>query len=155
RVLEKGSLSGVGFVSEDRGATTDLPGHTTCSAVRPFHRQSVRAVRPDSGGLYLSQARTMALFQCPPDLGRQRRERRVGTLPLDCRGIVDPAVLLAAPFATTMLADFGAEVIKVEMPGTGDPFARWGRNKKSVTCDLRQPEGQELFKRLVSTADVV
>jgi crotonobetainyl-CoA:carnitine CoA-transferase CaiB-like acyl-CoA transferase len=64
-------------------------------------------------------------------------------------------VLLAAPFATTMLADFGAEVIKVEIPGTGDPFGRRGRNKKSVTCDLRVPEGQELFKRLVATADIL
>src|SRR5207244_4399694 len=74
-----------------------------------------------------------------------------------------------APFAATLLADLGAEVIKVELPGQGDfmrtigPFADgyslfWaveGRNKKSITCDLRKPAGQALMKRLVPQVDVV
>jgi crotonobetainyl-CoA:carnitine CoA-transferase CaiB-like acyl-CoA transferase len=90
-------------------------------------------------------------------------------LPLSGIRILDIGTRVAAPFAATLLGDFGAEVIKVELPGTGDfmrsigPFADgyslwWaveGRNKKSVTLDLRTPEGQEIFRRLVEHADVV
>jgi crotonobetainyl-CoA:carnitine CoA-transferase CaiB-like acyl-CoA transferase len=90
-------------------------------------------------------------------------------LPLTGIRILDVGTRIAAPFAATLLGDFGAEVIKVELPGTGDfmrgigPFADgyslwWaveGRNKKSVTLDLRRPRGQELFRALVRTADVV
>src|SRR5690606_14143160 len=71
--------------------------------------------------------------------------------------------------AATLLGDFGAEVIKIEQPGVGDfmrtigPFENgyslwWaveGRNKKSVTLDLRKPEGQEIFKRLVAVSDAL
>ncbi|MBI4506424.1 MAG: CoA transferase [Chloroflexi bacterium] len=78
-------------------------------------------------------------------------------------------MLLAGPFAASLLGDFGAEVIKVEQPRTGDPLRHlrptrdgvplwWkvtGRNKKSVTLDLRRTEGQELFRQLVAVADVV
>ena len=67
------------------------------------------------------------------------------------------------------LADFGAEVIKVERPGTGDEVRYWGhnkdgvglmyklinRNKKSITADLRSPTGVEIVKRLVEDADIV
>ncbi|MGH7785856.1 MAG: CaiB/BaiF CoA transferase family protein [Candidatus Binatia bacterium] len=90
-------------------------------------------------------------------------------LPLAGLRIVDIGTRIAAPFAATLLGDFGAEVIKVELPGSGDfmrgigPFADgyslwWaveGRNKKSITLDLRTPRGQDLFRRLVRTADVV
>lgn len=83
--------------------------------------------------------------------------------------IVDLATFLAAPFAATLLSDFGAEVIKVEMPGTGDHMRRHGpgykgvgywwtqddRNKKSVTVDMHKPKGQEIIKRLVAVSDVV
>jgi formyl-CoA transferase len=84
--------------------------------------------------------------------------------------ILEPGQLVAAPFASTLLADFGAEVIKTELPGTGDPARHmapmtadgasiwWktvSRNKKSVTLDLRQAEGQEIFKRLAREVDVV
>jgi crotonobetainyl-CoA:carnitine CoA-transferase CaiB-like acyl-CoA transferase len=89
--------------------------------------------------------------------------------PLSGVRILDIGTRIAAPFAATLLGDFGAEVIKVELPGTGDfmrsigPFAEryslwWAveaRNKKSITLDLRAPRGQELFKRLVREADVV
>lgn len=90
-------------------------------------------------------------------------------LPLSGIRILDIGTRIAAPFAATLLGDFGAEVIKVELPGTGDfmrtigPFADhhslwWaveGRNKKSITLDLRQARGQEIFRALVQKADVV
>ena len=90
-------------------------------------------------------------------------------LPLEGVRILEPAQLLAAPFATSLLGDFGAEVIKFELPGEGDRLrsnppiykgeSLWwkhtSRNKKSVTLDFRKPEGQELFKRMVPRADVV
>jgi len=85
--------------------------------------------------------------------------------------VIDAATFIAAPFCATLLGEFGAEVIKVEMPKTGDPVRRlgsitpetgdsliWlseGRNKKSVTLDLRAPEGARLFKDLTAKADVV
>lgn len=91
------------------------------------------------------------------------------TLPLSGIRILDLGTRIAAPFAATLLADFGAEVIKVELPGTGDfmrsigPFedgySLWwaveGRNKKSITLDLRKARGQEVLKRLVALSDVV
>jgi formyl-CoA transferase len=77
--------------------------------------------------------------------------------------------LLAGPFCGQLLADFGAEVVKVEAPGVGDPMREWGqkadgmglwwpvigRNKKSVEIDLRQKEGQELVRRLVAQSDIL
>ena len=83
--------------------------------------------------------------------------------------ILDIGTMVAGPVACTFLADFGAEVIKVEQPGGGDtlrglgPFKNgesiwWcleGRNKKSVTIDLRQKEGQDLLLRLVAKADAI
>jgi crotonobetainyl-CoA:carnitine CoA-transferase CaiB-like acyl-CoA transferase len=82
--------------------------------------------------------------------------------------IIDAATLFAGPLAATVLADFGAEVIKVEHP-SGDPsrshgyskdgVGLWwkmlGRNKRCVTLNLSKPEGQEIFGRLASDADVV
>jgi crotonobetainyl-CoA:carnitine CoA-transferase CaiB-like acyl-CoA transferase len=89
--------------------------------------------------------------------------------PLSGIRVLDVGTRIAAPFAATLLADFGAEVIKVEMPGKGDflrhigPFDQgyslwWAvenRGKKSITLDLRRAEGQELFRQLVAHADVV
>jgi len=89
-------------------------------------------------------------------------------LPLSGVRILDLGTRIAAPFAATLLADFGAEVIKVELPGRGDfmrsigPFvdgySLWwaveGRNKKSITLDLRTSRGQALLKRLVAVSDV-
>ncbi len=89
-------------------------------------------------------------------------------LPLAGIRILDLGTRIAAPFAATLLADFGAEVIKVELPGSGDfmrsigPFegdySLWwaveGRNKKSITLDLRQPRGQQVLKRLIAISDV-
>jgi len=91
------------------------------------------------------------------------------TLPLEGLRILDAGTRIGAPFAATLLADFGAEVWKIELPGQGDfmrtigPFDNgyslfWaveGRNKKSITLDLRKPRGQDLFKRLVPLADAI
>ncbi len=89
--------------------------------------------------------------------------------PLDGIRIVELGQLLAGPFAGSMLAYFGAEVIKVEPPKTGDPIRGWrevqngtslwwhsiGRNKKSVTIDLKTEEGRDLVRQLIDTADVL
>jgi crotonobetainyl-CoA:carnitine CoA-transferase CaiB-like acyl-CoA transferase len=84
--------------------------------------------------------------------------------------VLDLATFLAAPVAATLLGEFGAEVIKVEQPGVGDDLRRLGRsadghnsywwyvearNKRSITCNLRAPEGQALMRRLVAGAHVV
>ena len=89
--------------------------------------------------------------------------------PLDGVKVVDIANFLAGPIASMFLADFGADVVKVERPGTGDELRFWGndkdgvglmykmvnRNKRSVTADLRTPLGVEIVKRLISDADIV
>lgn len=90
--------------------------------------------------------------------------------PLADLRVIEMGVLLAGPFCGSLLADFGAEVIKVEAPGTGDPMRGYGqarldgealwwpvvaRNKKSITLNLRDAEGQELARQLVREADVV
>jgi formyl-CoA transferase len=89
--------------------------------------------------------------------------------PLTGLRVLDIATMIAAPFSAALLADCGAEVIKVELPGQGDalrnvaPMAHnrslyWsvlGRNKYSVTLDLRLPRGRELFLELVKHSDVV
>ena len=91
-------------------------------------------------------------------------------LPLDDVRVVELGQLLAGPFCGQLLGDFGAEIIKIEDPKAGDPMRQWGRekpygkslwwpvvarNKKSVTCDLRTPDGQDLVRKLVSRADVL
>ncbi len=89
--------------------------------------------------------------------------------PLDGLRVIDVGTRIGAPFCAGLLGEWGAEVVKVEQPGTGDfmrgigPFVDgyslfWaveGRGRKSATCDLRKPEGQDLFRRLASSADVV
>jgi crotonobetainyl-CoA:carnitine CoA-transferase CaiB-like acyl-CoA transferase len=83
--------------------------------------------------------------------------------------VVDAATLAAGPLVATTLGEFGADVIKVEQPGVGDPLRRWGeqkdgvglvwksvsRNKRCVTLDLRQARGQELLHRLLAMSDVL
>ena len=84
--------------------------------------------------------------------------------------VVECGTLLAGPFCGQLLGDFGAEVIKVEDPGAGDPMRQWGqvkvegrslhwpiiaRNKKSVTADLRRAEGQALLRGLLERSDVL
>ncbi len=85
--------------------------------------------------------------------------------------VIEIGTFLSAPFAATLLADFGAEVLKIELPGEGDPMrtlgsyppggesSYWwshiGRNKRSIALDVRQPEGREIVGRLLETADVL
>jgi crotonobetainyl-CoA:carnitine CoA-transferase CaiB-like acyl-CoA transferase len=84
--------------------------------------------------------------------------------------VLELGTLIAGPFCGQLLGDMGAEVIKIEAPGQGDPMRHWGpqprgkpsvwwpvigRNKKGITLDLRQEHGQRLFKDLASKSDVV
>ena len=84
--------------------------------------------------------------------------------------VLDCATFIAGPYCATFLAEFGAEVVKIEQPGPGDPTRKFGtptacgdslvwlsegRNKKSLTINLKSPEGSALLKRLVEQADVL
>lgn len=89
--------------------------------------------------------------------------------PLSGIRVLELGQLIAGPFAAKMLAEFGAEVIKIEPPGKGDPLRNWrllhdgtsvwwqvqSRNKKSVSLDLRQPEAQDLIRAMIKDVDVV
>ncbi|NVZ21207.1 CaiB/BaiF CoA transferase family protein [Pseudomonas costantinii] len=90
-------------------------------------------------------------------------------LPLQGLKVVELGQLIAGPFAAKMLGEFGADVVKIEPPLTGDPLRKWrllhdgtsvwwaaqSRNKRSLTLDLRQPEAQQVVRRLVAGADVL
>ena len=90
-------------------------------------------------------------------------------LPLAGLKVIELGQLIAGPFATKLLGEFGADVIKVEPPGTGDPLRKWRmiedgtslwwhvqtRNKRSVSLDLRTAEGQDLVRQLAADADVL
>jgi formyl-CoA transferase len=86
--------------------------------------------------------------------------------------VVELGTLIAGPFCSRILAEFGAEVVKVEAPGEGDPLRKWrklypdengtslwwlvqARNKQSVTANLKHPDGQEMVKRLIARADIL
>jgi crotonobetainyl-CoA:carnitine CoA-transferase CaiB-like acyl-CoA transferase len=89
--------------------------------------------------------------------------------PLSGLRVIDAGTMIAGPLAATQLADFGADVIKVELPNTGDSMRHWtpmkegrslwwkviARNKRLVTLTLSKPRGQELFRELVRGADIV
>ncbi len=90
--------------------------------------------------------------------------------PLEDVKVLDLSHALAGPFCSTMLADFGAQVVKLEPPGAGDLARVWGapmpgedtayfvglhRNKRGIVVDLKHPDGKELFFRLVERCDVV
>ncbi|BBU29491.1 CoA transferase [Burkholderia sp. THE68] len=89
--------------------------------------------------------------------------------PLQGIRVIEIGTLIAAPFAARMLAEFGAEVIKIETPNGGDPLRKWrklhegtslwwylqSRNKKSVCVNLKSPEGADVIKRLAADADIV
>ena len=88
---------------------------------------------------------------------------------LDGLKVIELGQLIAGPFAAKTLADFGADVIKIEPPGEGDPLRKWrllhngtsvwwqvqSRNKRSVVLDLRQAEGRDIVRRLIAEADVL
>jgi crotonobetainyl-CoA:carnitine CoA-transferase CaiB-like acyl-CoA transferase len=91
--------------------------------------------------------------------------------PLEGVRVVEIANWISAPFAATLLADFGADVVKIELPGSGDPmrtlgalpaegmsgywWSALGRNKKSVALDIRTPEGREILGRLLTGAELL
>jgi crotonobetainyl-CoA:carnitine CoA-transferase CaiB-like acyl-CoA transferase len=87
--------------------------------------------------------------------------------PLTDIRVIELGQLIAGPFCGQLMADMGADVIKVEPPGKGDPMRVWGRgdyplwwtvcarNKRCITANLREPEGQELVRKLISQADMV
>lgn len=90
--------------------------------------------------------------------------------PLAGLKVIEMGSFIAGPFCGQLLADFGADVVKLEPPGTGDAMRQWGvskrdgkslwwpviaRNKQSVTLDLRQPDGRDLARRLIAQADVL
>jgi len=91
------------------------------------------------------------------------------TAPLSGIKVIEIGTLIAAPFAARLMAEFGAEVIKIEAMGQGDPLRKWrklhegtslwwylqSRNKKSLALDLKSPEGLELIKQLLGDADVL
>jgi formyl-CoA transferase len=91
------------------------------------------------------------------------------TKPLEGIRVLEMGQLIAGPFAAKMLAEFGADVIKIEPPVTGDPLRKWrllhegtsvwwaaqSRNKQSLTLDLRSPEGQDVARRLIAQSDVL
>lgn len=91
-------------------------------------------------------------------------------LPLQGIRVIDIATVIAAPYCATVLGEFGADVLKLEHPEGGDALRRFGtpskrgdtltwlsegRNKRSMTIDLRTPEGAEVFKKLVAQTDVL
>ncbi len=96
-----------------------------------------------------------------------------GHLPLQGLRVLDLASFIAGPVATTVMGDYGAEVIKIEPPGEGDPQRKLGqahsipqhpvnfcwhlvnRNKRAMVLDLKHPEGRAAFDKLVATADVI
>ncbi|KUG53418.1 CoA-transferase [Serinicoccus chungangensis] len=92
------------------------------------------------------------------------------TGPLHGLRVVEVGQLLAGPFCGQLLGDLGADIVKLEDPGRGDPLRQWGRerpqgqsvwwsivgrNKRSVTVNLRSPEGQDIARRLIADADIV
>src|SRR5713226_5107757 len=97
------------------------------------------------------------------------RARRTSFVPLAGVRVVDLTRILAGPFCSMLLADMGAEVIKIEPPGEGDPvrkqgvvieglswyFAQFNRNKKSIALDLYSEDGKAILARLIERADVL
>lgn len=91
------------------------------------------------------------------------------TSPLAGLKVLELGQLIAGPFAAKTLADFGADIIKIETPGAGDPLRKWrllkdgtsvwwqvqSRNKRSVALDLKSPEAQDIVRRLAADADVL
>ncbi|WP_417532918.1 CaiB/BaiF CoA transferase family protein [Marinobacterium stanieri] len=97
------------------------------------------------------------------------KEQADQPLPLEGVRVLELGSLIAGPYAASILAQFGAEVIKVEPPGTGDPLRRWrkmhkdtslwwysqSRNKKSLTLNLKDPDAQDVIHKLVEDCDIV
>ncbi|MBM3347059.1 MAG: hypothetical protein FJY55_11280, partial [Betaproteobacteria bacterium] len=140
---------------------------TAARGAKPAGKPAQRAraagtVKPESAKRGARATRGMRAASCPGAARRPARSVFEGIRVLDIGHIV------AGPIAASVLADFGADVIKIERPGEGDPLRRQyvhkgaglhykmeARNKKSVTLDLKSGEGHAIFLRLVKTADVI
>ncbi|OEO25355.1 formyl-CoA transferase [Pseudomonas sp. J237] len=96
-------------------------------------------------------------------------ELNVSPMALQGLKVVEMGQLIAGPFASKLLGEFGAQVIKIEPPKVGDPLRKWrkikdgtslwwhvqSRNKQSLTLNLKEPEGQEIVRKLISEADIL
>lgn len=96
-------------------------------------------------------------------------QQKNADLPLKDIKVIELGALIAGPYASTILGQFGADVIKIEPPGEGDPLRKWrklhdgtslwwytqSRNKKSVTLNLKAPEAQDVVRKLAAEADIV
>ncbi|MBU2322145.1 MAG: CoA transferase, partial [Gammaproteobacteria bacterium] len=92
-----------------------------------------------------------------------------GNMALQGLKVIEMGQLIAGPFASKLLGEFGADVIKIEPPGVGDPLRKWrkikdgtslwwhvqSRNKRSLTLNLKEPEAQDIVRQLVAEADVL
>ncbi len=137
--------------------TTETPTEDSTTLTTP---------QPDSGDAQTASDHPSAVHD-PQPLPIPGQER----LPLSGIRVIDVGNFLAGPYAASILAEFGAEVLKVEHPIGGDPMRRFGtatarhdatlawlseaRNRKSVTIDLRQKEGVALFLKLVAKSDIL
>ncbi len=112
----------------------------------------------------------LTLCDCQPQTMRDpMNPNALNTDALKGLRVIEMGQLIAGPFAGKTLGDFGADVIKIESPGAGDPLRNWrkildgtsvwwqvqSRNKRSIAIDLRHPEGQAIAKRLIAQADVL
>src|SRR5690606_24578420 len=102
-------------------------------------------------------------------MGVPMSQQKNADLPLKDIKVTELGALIAGPYASTILGQFGADVIKIEPPGEGDPLRKWrklhdgtslwwytqSRNKKSVTLDLKAPEAQDIVRKLAAEADIV
>jgi crotonobetainyl-CoA:carnitine CoA-transferase CaiB-like acyl-CoA transferase len=96
-------------------------------------------------------------------------QNNISNMALQGLKVIEMGQLIAGPFASKLLGEFGADVIKIEPPGVGDPLRKWrkikdgtslwwhvqSRNKRSLTLDLKQAEAQDIVRKLVSEADVL
>ncbi len=96
-------------------------------------------------------------------------QEKLNARPLAGLRVLEMGALIAGPFCAKILGEFGADVVKIEPPGLGDPLRKWrflkdgtsvwwhvqSRNKRSVTVDLRQPDGQAIARALAERADIV
>ena len=152
-----------------KAARRSRPPVNGITAVRSPHRKPVLA--SNKTYCYINNANgpgLQALSSTPQrEIKKNMSNAKDRCGPLTDIRLVELGQLIAGPFCGQLLADMGADVIKVEPPGQGDPMRAWGRgayplwwtvcarNKRVVTANLREQEGQDLVRRLISEADMV
>src|SRR5690606_10799541 len=144
-----------------KAPTQPLPMEYRLRAPRSLACQLINCPAPLTGP-FSRPART-------PDEVNKMTHEKDASLPLEGLRVLEMGQLIAGPFASKLLGEFGADVIKIEPPGVGDPLRKWrklkdgtslwwhvqSRNKQSVTLDLKAPEGQDIVRRLVAEADIL